>query len=173
MRVFSFLLVGAVFQISLTSHVLRGNTPSLFAHQKLSPVDSFYKQLVSNGADSILLYHELRDDEQLGLISWKKYDTLYGITFKVVSGIMHGSKMNIAEEYKMKNVWSLYFTNEKRIADTLPPLPWQSTNSFDIIIRSFQNGRERNYHFSVDQVYFGTPTISRVGKKCIDLIFGY
>jgi hypothetical protein len=173
MSVFSYLLFGAVIQISLTSNILSGNTPSLLAQQKLSPVDSFYNQLVSNGADSILLYHELRDDEQLGLISWKKYDTLYGITFKVISGIMHGSKMNSDEEFKVKNARSLYFTNENRIADTLPHFPWGTSDMFYINIRSFQHGRERNYHFSCDQVYFGTFTISKVGKKCADLIFGY
>jgi hypothetical protein len=170
MTLFRLLLVVYSFQLS---NALNVTSFSYNYDQRSNLIDSIYNDLKINGADSILIYHEVREGTQKGLISWKMTNILYGIVFKVDEGTLSQIKLNESQEIKLKEARSLYFLNEKEIPDTLPPLPWQSTNSFNINIRSFQHKKEREFWLSRDQIYFGKYVISTVGNKCSDVVFNF
>src|SRR5688572_6823801 len=81
MRLFSFFLIGMLVQFVNKSKIT--GVVFLKKHECCCEIDSFYKKLIADKADSIFLYTEIHSENEMnGLISWKKLDSLYGITFK-------------------------------------------------------------------------------------------
>jgi hypothetical protein len=138
------------------------------------PIDSLYNKLIEDRADSIILYHELRNSlETEGIISWKWNDTLWGLKFKTRSEVIYQHQKLDIDKSQLKTARRLYFANEKKILDTLPKIPWKISDDFMIDIISYQNGRERRHKLYSSQVMFikNPPTIVQVASMLHDLIY--
>lgn len=142
--------------------------------QKVNPIDSIYNQLIADKASEVLLYNELFwGDKTKSIIAWKKLDTLRGIVLKSDSGVLSYKREIVICQKRLNEAVSLYFAEERRIADTLPQNPLGVSHDFEINIRSYQNGRQRSHKLLASQViYFKNPfTIGKVANLFNDIIY--
>ena len=112
-----------------------------------------YDSLIGSVVDSLILYHEIRtDNETEGLFSWKKGDILLARKFKTKDGNVYLIQ-NIDSPLLLKEGRGLYFSHEQFFPDSTKG-SLKASHEFWICIKSSTKTSQRIHFLNSTEVVF-------------------